>query len=99
MDAAGSSVSGEVAMAVSSDSDEKIEQPTKKELALWPGQKLVRAQHGGFFPKRQALGNCVNHKTFNFTSICIQQRMQRGRSEQGGQIWQACVDAPLAQNH
>ncbi|CAK0786512.1 hypothetical protein CVIRNUC_009725 [Coccomyxa viridis] len=48
----GSSVSGEVATAVSSDSDGIIEQPTEKELALWPGQKLVRAQHGGFFPKR-----------------------------------------------
>ena len=68
--AAGSSVSGEVAMAVSSDSDVIIEQPTKKELALWPGQKLVRAQHGGFFPKRQAPGNCADHK-FVSLSICI----------------------------
>ena len=84
---------------MTSDSDEIIGQPTKKELALWPGQKLVRAQHGGFFPKRQAPGNRVNHKMFNFTSICIQQRMKRGSSEQGGQMWQACVDVPLAQNH
>ena len=68
--AAGSSVSGEVATAVSSDSDVMIEQPTKKELALWPGQKLVRAQHGGFFPKRQAPGNCADHK-FVSLSICI----------------------------
>ncbi len=68
--AAGSSVSGEVATAVSSDSDGMIEQPTEKELALWPGQKLVRAQHGGFFPKRQAPGNCANHKFVNLTSIC-----------------------------
>ena len=57
-------------MAVSSDSDVIIEQPTKKELALWPGQKLVRAQHGGFFPKRQAPGNCADHK-FVSLSICI----------------------------
>ena len=76
-------MSAEIATAMSSGSDSEMEQPTKKELALWPGQELVRAQHGGFFPKRQAPCCCIIYKSMNVSGICSQQRMQRGSREQG----------------
>lgn len=53
---------------MSSDSDGEMEQPTKKDLRLWPEQELVRAQHGGFFPKRQALCDCISYKIIGICS-------------------------------
>ena len=68
-------MSAEIASDMSSDNDDEAEQPSEKELALWPEEELIRAQHGGFFPERQALCNWVHYTSTHVVTICSQRSM------------------------